>query len=502
VSTSAPSRPRIGPYELEVPIGIGATGRVYRAVGPKGAVALKIPRRGEQSAKLLEEARLLRSCAHPHLVRCLDHATDGAWLVTELIDGTPLSQWSRRENPEEIVRMGLELLGALGHLHRLGVVHGDIQPLNILVDDWGHPKLLDLSEASRLSSGPMGTPGFAAPERLAGKPTTPATDVYGLGGALYAALCGHAPFEAGDPAALMAMPQQSSPLPPSTWRVDVPARLDRLLLSMLARDPLRRPDLKEIEDQLCRMHHSSPAQPVVGMARVRRALRTQVALAASGQPTVAVLYGPMGSGRRTLMQDAARQARREGLELIDDLTLPAIRAVCARGKTPVVIARLAHDDTVATARQVLADGKPALLLLYSTQPSPELGKAGAVHLTPEPLDVASVGLIAEWLGAPADLAEELWRAVEGHPRSTWLALEAHATRNTADRKPFSLPRSAARILEAVRARHGVIRLDALAAAVQLPMQALLDYCAMLEACGLVRTERDGRTLRAVDGPGV
>ena len=233
----------------------------------------------------------------------MDADASGRWLVTELIQGETLDRWARRragtpadfgdahsdvlsrltrapegsdDDPfdrrdlelrsvDEVVGVALELVDALRHLHSMGIVHGDITPRNVIVDAWEHVKLLDVGGTSDDAGH---TPGFAAPEVLRRQGATRATDAWGLGAVLYGALAGRPPFASRDPVALAHEATTSSPVPPSAWRTDVPARLDRTIVDLLSRDPHRRPSLEEVAKVLGRHWASLPARhPVLGMER-------------------------------------------------------------------------------------------------------------------------------------------------------------------------------------------------------------------------------------------
>ena len=102
---------------------------------------------------------------------------------------------------QEVLRLGVKMAGALESAHGLGILHRDVKPANILVTDYGEPALCDFGIA-RVSGGFKtaagifaGSPAFTAPEVLSGEAPTMASDVYGLGATLFAALTGHAAFE-------------------------------------------------------------------------------------------------------------------------------------------------------------------------------------------------------------------------------------------------------------------------------------------------------------------
>ena len=134
---------------------------------------------------------------HPHLAQVLDYGEDpeaGPYLVMEYYDGHPIGQ---RSYPEaEIVRVGLQLAHALTALVPHGLVHRDLTPANVLVDEHGLAHLIDFGlMADPAAATAAGTPLYMAPEALEGRPTDARADLYSLGALLYRMACGYAPFE-------------------------------------------------------------------------------------------------------------------------------------------------------------------------------------------------------------------------------------------------------------------------------------------------------------------
>lgn len=199
---------RVGAYRITGLIGQGGMGAVYRGERVSGdfqhVVAIKLIRPGALSDTLVErfqrERQTLATLIHPHIARLYDGGeTDGGqpYIVMEYIEGRPLDRWLDEVGPSESerVRLFLEVCAAVGFAHQNLIIHRDLTPSNILVEETGSAKLIDFGIARPPALGdqpaatpsrrsPAGlslTPGFAAPERLAGAPATTLSDVYSLG---------------------------------------------------------------------------------------------------------------------------------------------------------------------------------------------------------------------------------------------------------------------------------------------------------------------------------
>ena len=216
---------RVGPYRIDALIGEGGMGRVFRARRADGAydqtVAIKVVRQSlalagaDVAARLRRERAVLATLGHPGIARLLDggETDDGVpYLVTEFVDGAPITAWADTHQLSVPARVGLvvEAARSVDHAHRRFVVHRDLKPSNVLVTDrdgvahavvldFGIAKLLDAADdASDLTQTgkPLLTPAYAAPELYdADAPVTAAVDVYGLGAVLYELLTGERPHD-------------------------------------------------------------------------------------------------------------------------------------------------------------------------------------------------------------------------------------------------------------------------------------------------------------------
>ncbi|WP_299322391.1 serine/threonine-protein kinase [Parasphingopyxis sp.] len=198
---------RVGAYAVEEQIGEGGMGAVFRGRRDAGdfdhEVAIKLIRPGALSDSLIErferERQILAGLSHPHIARLYDGGTsdDGnPYIIMEYIEGMPIVKWVDAEGLELDARMALfeQVCEAVRFAHQNLIVHRDLTPSNVLVTPEGQPKLIDFGIAKPPEpdtqqddsgkgslTGLSLTPGFAAPERLAGAPTTTLSDIYSLG---------------------------------------------------------------------------------------------------------------------------------------------------------------------------------------------------------------------------------------------------------------------------------------------------------------------------------
>ncbi|TCC44050.1 serine/threonine protein kinase [Kribbella capetownensis] len=277
-----------GRYRIVGVIGRGGMGEVYRAtdqvLGRDVAVKLMLPVPGTLAAseRFLREARATARIHDPHVVAAYDFGDhDGCcYLAMELVSGRSVGDELRREGPfapDRAVHIVRQAAAGLAAAHRLGIVHRDIKPGNLLLADDGTVKVADFGIVRFLedytttltSTGQIvGTSHFLAPERALGRPAEPPSDVYALGCVLYQLVTGHPPFLADEPASIMFQHVRREPVPPSELRPELAGDVEALLLWMLTKDPAERPTAAQVTD--------GARPPVPGVLPVRRAVARPV----------------------------------------------------------------------------------------------------------------------------------------------------------------------------------------------------------------------------------
>ncbi|WP_433526870.1 protein kinase domain-containing protein [Nocardia pseudovaccinii] len=256
-------------FEDAEEIGRGGFGVVYRCrqVALDRTVAVKVltDQLDEDNRERFfrEQQAMGRLTAHPNIVTVLQvGVTAGGhpYLVMPYFPLDSLDAWVRRRGPvpvDTVLWVGVKIAGALESAHRLGIVHRDVKPGNILLTDYGEPALIDFGIA-RMSGGfetatgiLTGSPAFTAPEVLGGEAATPAADVYGLGATLFCALTGHAAFErrSGEQVVAQFLRITSQPVP-DLREGGVPDDVAAVVESAMNRDPQQRPSATAVGEAI------------------------------------------------------------------------------------------------------------------------------------------------------------------------------------------------------------------------------------------------------------
>lgn len=247
-----------GRYELGAVIGRGGMGDVLGGQDLRlgRAVAIKVLRADmaadpESRRRFEVEARAAARLSHPHAVAVYDTGEeDGVpFIVMERLPGVTLADELARApvDSERACRLTLQILSALEAAHRQGIVHRDIKPGNVLLTEQGDAKLADFGIAKvaerhdvTMTVGLIGTPAYLSPDRLAGRPATPADDVYAVGVLLYETLTAVKPFVGDTPFAVMHAIQTGRVRPLGDVRSDLDPSLVALIGRAMATDRRRR----------------------------------------------------------------------------------------------------------------------------------------------------------------------------------------------------------------------------------------------------------------------
>ncbi|HET7273150.1 MAG TPA: serine/threonine-protein kinase, partial [Rubrobacter sp.] len=233
-------------------------------------VAVKVvepdPEDPEIGLRFQREGRAAARLSHPNIVRVFDAGEDElngrevSYIVMEYVPGGDLQDLMDRNGPlpeTMLSRVGADVASGLAHAHERGIIHRDVKPRNILLDDRGSPRLADFGIARALdgttsrdrSGSYLGTAAYSSPEQLRGEKVTPKSDVYSFGATLYHAAVGKRPFS-GNSIEVANQHILKMPAPPCERGARIGEGLEALILSCLAKDPGKRPDAARLRDKL------------------------------------------------------------------------------------------------------------------------------------------------------------------------------------------------------------------------------------------------------------
>jgi serine/threonine-protein kinase len=348
-----------------------------------GSAARDPARRG----RIAREARALASLDHANIVEVYDYGSDAGidddvrpYIVMELVEGPDLHQYLASEGrlkPPRFREIIVGVASAIARAHGAGVVHGDLKPANILLDEHG-PKVGDFGVARILgeetgTTTAAATPTFAAPEVLRGIRPLPASDVYSLGCIAFQMLTGRPPYD-GANGWEVAAKHQDAPLP-SVREVaaEVPVELDRAIHSAMQKDPGLRPTVEEFASQLAPEHATVPVTPASGGQEPERTQQLP-------QPVDLGSVALFGSLATRTWRLRARLGRARSGRVVTAVLIVAIGVVVALVGLGI---RTPAPETVAV---------PDLRGMTTTAASNELAGLG--------LDIAGVSYVAVTDGEP------------------------------------------------------------------------------------------------------
>jgi serine/threonine protein kinase len=254
-------------------------GRVYQAVGPDGErVALKVVKRDLARDTVFRrrferEASIAQRVSHRHVVPVLDRGEhDGIpYLAQRFIRGGSLAdrlQSAGTLDVEDAVRICLWVGSGLDALHTAGLVHRDVKPANILLDEEGVAYITDFGLAKDSQASVLTRPGqalgsldYMAPEQIRGEEVSAATDVYALGCVLVEVLCGSPPFADRQGMGVLWAHLQDEPPDPCATRPDLSAEVSEAIRLALAKDPAKRPPTATAYARLVQIAAGVPSGP-------------------------------------------------------------------------------------------------------------------------------------------------------------------------------------------------------------------------------------------------
>jgi eukaryotic-like serine/threonine-protein kinase len=268
---------QVGRYQILDTIGTGANSRVARAFDPMigRTVAIKLfPSQlasGQGRERFIKEARVVGQISHPSIVALhdmgIEESTSTPYLVMEYVEGQPLERLLDKGSIPypRACAWTAEVASALAVAHRKGIIHGDVKPANILINEEGRVRLTDFGMARLAShdsadSPLLGTPAYWCPEQILGKPQDARSDIFSLGVILYEMITGNRPFDSDSLQGICSRVLSSTPLPPSHTNPSLPAGLNELVASCLAKDPAhRRNSGDDLADDLYPFARRKPA---------------------------------------------------------------------------------------------------------------------------------------------------------------------------------------------------------------------------------------------------
>jgi WD40 repeat protein len=343
-ATAAPPPERFGDYELLGKVAQGGMGVVYRArqVSLGRVVALKMILRGSQAsaqdlARFRSEAEAVASLDHPNIVPIYEVGEhDGLpFFSMKFFEGGSLAQKIGGQEPQASARLLVKVARAVHHAHQRGILHRDLKPGNILLDEQAEPHVTDFGLAKRVAGAPeltqsgavLGTPAYMPPEQASGRrDLTVAADVYALGAILYECLTGQPPFLGESPVETLLLVFENDPVRPCQLNPAVPRDLETICLKCLSKEAGKRySSAAELAEDLDRYlaGEAIRARPVGPVERAMKWARRQpvvagllaavVLVAAAGLAGIVWKYQDAEQQKKLAEEEAERARKQEQL---------------------------------------------------------------------------------------------------------------------------------------------------------------------------------------------
>lgn len=252
-----------GRYVVQAIVGTGGMAVVYRAFDKKKnrIVAIKVLRPEYESdeefvRRFSREAEAASKVSHENIVNMLDVGTDGdlRYIVMEYVDGQTLKDLIRQRgtiHPDTAIRMTIRILAAVDHAHRNGIVHRDIKPQNILVDNQGRVKVADFgiarlkaAQTTRIDDGngasALGSVHYFSPEQARGEVADEKSDLYSVGVVMYEMLTGKVPFDGETSVSVALKHVNEQPKSMCAQQEGISKALDEVVMRALCKDADKR----------------------------------------------------------------------------------------------------------------------------------------------------------------------------------------------------------------------------------------------------------------------
>lgn len=268
---SGPGAKYIGKYLVLQKVASGGMGNVYKCYdfGLGRYVAIKVLHNltGPSVSRFKFEARALAMLKHPNIVQVYDSGEyEGSpFLVMQFVDGSTLDSFIGKKDTEEILRIVIKVCDAISYAHGNGILHRDLKPHNILVDNSGNAYVTDFGLAKYAdsivtrSSVLVGTPHYMAPEQIEGKGASILTDVYSIGAMLYHSIACVPPFDGETQHEILNRIVNGEMIPITRFNPDIDPALARIICKSMERDSsFRYASVKELKDDLARFIAGDP----------------------------------------------------------------------------------------------------------------------------------------------------------------------------------------------------------------------------------------------------
>ena len=269
-----------GRFEIIEELGKGGMGRVFKAYDTKlrENVALKLLRPdigsdAETVERFRNEIKLARGISQRHVCRMYDLGEEGhsIFITMEFVPGENLKSFIRRSGnltEAKALVLARQICDGLVEAHRLGVIHRDLKPQNVMIDKDGNARIMDFGIASSISTKGLtgtgtiiGTPEYMSPEQAEGKDVDARSDIYSLGVILYEMVTGHVPFEGETPLSVAIKHKSEPPEDPRSLNSQVSPALSRIILKCLEKSRLNRfQTAEELQERLEALEKGFPTK--------------------------------------------------------------------------------------------------------------------------------------------------------------------------------------------------------------------------------------------------